>query len=257
MATMNYLQKTVLFHLFLFFSIAAYSQVVDDKGNFFQKEEVEKLTGQMMEINQATTAQILVYTTPDLGDADPRQFSLNLFNELGIGQRGVNNGVLIMISKKERSVVIMSGNGVQWILSDEVCAGIIGEITPFFRKQEFYNGIHAALNSIHKLLSRYSWEVKSTGLNKISASDEGKILEFRFTNKTGKSKYAYGLETDPQFSEDFKITIQEGAASFLIYYTKYMNEEIAAILNRKNIKVYVRLTDWENKKMELFGVINE
>lgn len=257
MSTLNYVKRAVLLHLVLLIPFIAQTQVVSDKGSFFQKPEIEKLTTQMLAVNKETTVQIVVYTTPDLGDADPRQFSLNLFNEFGIGQKGVNNGILIMLSKKERSVVLMSGYGLEWILTDEVIARIIREITPFFRKQEFYNGIHAAINSIHKLLSPYSWEVKPAALSKITSSDEGKILEFRFTNKSGSTKYTYGLETDPQFSENFKILLQEGDIKFLLYYSKYMNDDIAAILNRKNVKVYARLTDWKNKKMQLLGTENE
>ncbi|HKK59523.1 MAG TPA: hypothetical protein VJ937_08600, partial [Salinivirga sp.] len=82
-----------------------------------------------------------------------------------------------------------------------------------------------------------------------------KIIKFKYDNSGNKKKFKYAIETDPQFSPEFKIELNtKQNIKFELYYSKYMNDFVNSILTLGDIEVYARLTDYENKKLELVGI---
>ena len=140
------------------------------------------------------------------------------------------------------------------MLTDDESKIVTNEMVQFFRKKEFYNGVEISLNLIDEKVSKLDWEFKETELEKVTKNDLGKILKFEYTNTSGKTSYKYAIDTDPQFSEDFKILLQSGEQKFELYYSKYMNDFIGEILTKKEIAIYARLKDWDLKKLELLGI---
>ncbi len=102
------------------------------------------------QINQMITAlesengtEIAVVTVPDTApSATPKVFATELFNTWGIGKKGRNNGVLLLISKSDRRVEIETGYGVENILPDAKVGEITStQIIPYFKRSDFEQGI--------------------------------------------------------------------------------------------------------------------
>jgi hypothetical protein len=123
---------------------------------------------------------------------------------------------------------------------------------PYFKKREFYNGIDKAIDLIKNNVIGVDW--KSHKIKDLTYAENGKIFKIQYSNKTGESKYKYAIDTDPQFSNDFKIELIIDNRKYYLYYTKYMNDLISKILTTDKITVYFRLTDFENSKLELIGI---
>jgi hypothetical protein len=228
--------------------------VVVDDGNFFSDKQISDLESKMQEIENKTTVQTLIYTIMDLNGMAPMEYALEIGKKYKNGVKGVNNGILILLSKNDRNVVISNGYGIEWIISDYRSQIIIDQMVPFFKKQNFYGGVKSAFNTIEYEVSKIDWTINETELDNISENHIGEILKFEYTNEIGNAKYNYALETDSQFSEDFKIVLELNQKEFELYYSKNMNDMISPILNKKNIVVYARLTDWTTKRLELLGI---
>jgi uncharacterized protein len=67
-------------------------------------------------------------------------------NKIGTKQ---NNGVLFLIVKDDRKMRIEVGYGLEGALTDALSSSILrNEVAPFFKKQNYYAGISAGINSI-------------------------------------------------------------------------------------------------------------
>ena len=101
-----------------------------------------------------TTTQLVVVTLASLGDYDIADYGYQLGRHWGIGQKGTNNGALLIVAPKERKVRIEVGYGLEGTLTDAVSRLIIDHaVLPRFRAGDFAGGIERATDDIIQVLS--------------------------------------------------------------------------------------------------------
>ena len=84
------------------------------------------------------------------------QSSSALFNYWGIGKKGEDNGILFLISKKDKRVEIETGYGVEEILPDSLVGNIIDrQIIPYFKQDDFDDGTIVGTENIISILSDF------------------------------------------------------------------------------------------------------
>ncbi len=239
--------------ILILFGLKVKSQLIIDNGIFFSDSEKLELTDKLQRLKNKSTVETLVYTTMDLGGKTPLEYGKELSNKYPAGVKGVNNGIIILLSKNDKKVQVLVGNGLEWVLSDSVTKHIINEMmVPHFKNGKFYNGVNDAVDLIIKKLTNINWIPNK--LKDLSSEENGNIFKIQYSNKTGKTKYKYAIDTDSQFSDDFKIKLNIEGKDFDLFYSKYMNELISKILTKSNVVVYFRLSDFNNKRLELLGI---
>lgn len=117
------------------------------------KTAIEQLC---LEVKQKTGAEIAVVTMDSVGpDYTPTEYANLLFQKWKLGQKGKDNGVLLLDALKERRVWIEVGYGLEGILPD----GLVGEIRDRFivpylkqgrRGEAYLNGVRAIAGIIAK-----------------------------------------------------------------------------------------------------------
>ena len=255
LSTNRFLTKhSALFIILMVFSLTVKGQLIVDNGSFFTEDEKTALAEKMQEIRDSCTVQTLLYTTTDLAGKSSIEYGKDLALKYRTGVFGINNGIIILISKNEREVRILCGYGLEWILSDDETDKILTQMVPFLKQDEFVKGIEKGLRLIDEQVSKVNWKLYANKLKNITQDDQGKIVKFSYTNKSGSTRYKYAIEQDPQFSNEFQIVLESGKTQFHLFYTKNMDDMVNAILTRKGITVFARLTDWKNKKLELLGI---
>ena len=80
------------------------------------------------ELREKTGAELTVVTLPDLGGEEVEPVAVDLFQAWGIGKKGTDEGVLILLASKERRVRIEVGYGLEGILPDGLCGSIIRRV---------------------------------------------------------------------------------------------------------------------------------
>jgi uncharacterized protein len=127
---------------------------VTDKANILSDSTETQLNQMISDLEAKNGSEIAVVTVPETKpSATPKEFATELFNFWGIGKKGKNNGVLLLISSGERRVQIETGSGIQSILPDAKAAGIIEtEITPKFKQQDFDGGTLAGTKALVNVL---------------------------------------------------------------------------------------------------------
>ncbi|KQQ60619.1 methanol dehydrogenase [Pseudomonas sp. Leaf129] len=127
-------------------------RVVDQAG--LLDGQTRSQLSQMLEAHeQATSEQVVVVTVPDLQGTDIADYGYQLGRAWGIGQKGKDNGALLIVAKAERKVRIEVGYGLEGQLTDAQSSIIINNvIVPSFRQGDFAGGIRAGAAAMLQVL---------------------------------------------------------------------------------------------------------
>jgi uncharacterized protein len=131
-------------------------RLVNDFAGLLRAEEAGTLENRLVSFNDSTSTQIAIVIVKSLNGYDKADFAQQLGEKWGIGQKGKNNGVLILVkpntSDSKGQVQIVTGYGVEGAIPDLVCADIIDrEILPSFRNGDYYGGLVKATNTLMSL----------------------------------------------------------------------------------------------------------
>lgn len=122
---------------------------VNDYAKMLSPEQAQALEAKLEAHEKKTTNQIVVLTLPSLEGEALEDFSVRVGREWGLGQEKRNNGVLLFIAAKERSVRIEVGYGLEGALTDAESSQIVRNvIIPAFQEGDFYRGIDQAIDAV-------------------------------------------------------------------------------------------------------------
>lgn len=77
------------------------------------------------QLEDSTGVELCVVAVNSIGQLDAFDFCYELFQRWGIGKEGKNTGVLLFVAVQSRDIRIMTGGGIEGILTDAVCNDII------------------------------------------------------------------------------------------------------------------------------------
>ncbi len=127
-------------------------RVVDQAGllSTATKAEIERyLEGH----ENATKNQIVVVTLRSLEGRSIEEVGYRLGRHWGIGQKGEDNGVLLIVAPTERRVRIEVGYGLEGVLTDAISSNIVhAVILPAFKRGDVDGGIREGAVSIVEAL---------------------------------------------------------------------------------------------------------
>src|SRR5579863_1442479 len=116
-----------------------------------------QLEGELSDHERATGEQVVVAIVPSLGGLPIEQYGVELGRYWGIGQKGKDNGAILLIAPSEKQVRIEVGYGLEGTLTDLASDLIIrNEILPRFREGQYEAGVVAGVNGILTLLGGQS-----------------------------------------------------------------------------------------------------
>lgn len=124
-------------------------RIVNDFTELFSSQERAALEKKLVDFNNNSSTQIAVVTVPSLNGYEINDYAARLGEKWGIGQKGKDNGIVILIKPKgEREkgeVAISVGYGLEGVVPDVVASRIIrNEIIPAFQTGNYYKGIDKA-----------------------------------------------------------------------------------------------------------------
>jgi len=121
--------------------------LVNDTANMLG--DTTQLENKLRDYQARTGNVIVVVSVPTLGSSDIKEYANGLFHEWGIGDRGKDNGVLILWAVQERKVRIEVGYGLEPLLTDGRSGQILRElILPEFKAGRYMDGLNAGVSAI-------------------------------------------------------------------------------------------------------------
>jgi len=152
---------------FLFLSLSGFSQIpprpnppalVNDFANIFSGTERNQLEKKLVDFDNSSSVQICIVTTFSLGEYGIDQFADELGEKWGVGTKGKDNGIVIVVKPKQGDekgqARISVGYGLEGVIPDASAGQIVDyDMIPQFEKKNYYAGLDSATNSIIKFAS--------------------------------------------------------------------------------------------------------
>jgi uncharacterized protein len=127
---------------------------VVDQANILDASTRASLTGKLADLEAKSTDQLVVVTLRSLQGTSIEDFGVQLGRAWQIGQRGKNNGALLIVAPNERKVRIEVGYGLEGTLTDAISRLIIeNSILPRFRANDYPGGIVRGVDDVIQVLT--------------------------------------------------------------------------------------------------------
>ena len=122
---------------------------ITDNAEILSPAARERLSSQLKAHEAATTNQIAVLTVPSLDGDSIEEFAVQVFESWKLGQKGKDNGVLVVVAPTERRMRIEVGYGLEGTLTDLAASRIIrDQMTPRFKAGDFDGGVEQGVGAI-------------------------------------------------------------------------------------------------------------
>ncbi|MBZ1325907.1 TPM domain-containing protein [Aquirufa sp. 15D-MOB] len=134
---------------------------VVDLSNKLSPEEKQNLEQKLRGYADSTSTQLEIVIVPTTGNTDPYDYAMEIGKSWGVGQKGKNNGLVLLITSETRKIRIVTGRGLESVLPDAICKRIINRILkPALKQGDYFGGIDAATT---EMMQRASGTFQSEG----------------------------------------------------------------------------------------------
>ena len=144
-----------------------------DNARLLNPEDRAAIEQELVAIEAKSTDQVVVVTLPDLQGYEIEDFGYQLGRKWGIGQKGKDNGILLIVAPKERKVRIETGRGLEPHMTDAMGRIIIeNAILPKFRRGDFSGGIRDGVRDIKATIEGDAEGVKERARGRVGEHSE-------------------------------------------------------------------------------------
>jgi hypothetical protein len=218
-------------------------QWVYDYANILPENIRQSIESDISMLEQLTTAEVFVVTVNDTGSESMENYSLNLLNDWEIGKEEINNGVLLFYDKSQEDIYIVTGFGMESIITDEIVDQIIdNNIYPLFDKNDFAGGIKSGFTEIYKIILKNPYEAKGVNHVKIK-NDNINIFDEKII--IGNVDKYTTLDKLEEKSDRVKVT-----------FRVWINQKDCKIIYKKGSNEDIDFVQIKNDKSKVFDAYN-
>ena len=144
-----------------------------DDDNIIDDDVEKKLNKMLVELEEKTEAEFAVVSVKSLLDKSIEDYANNLFNTLGIGKKGKDNGALLLFSRSDKKVRLEIGRGLEGALNDSKCGRILDKyFVPYRENNEYTKATEMTVKAVLTVIAE-EYEVNIQGLETdISVEDD-------------------------------------------------------------------------------------
>ncbi|MFP5381785.1 MAG: TPM domain-containing protein [Gammaproteobacteria bacterium] len=126
---------------------------VTDLAATLDAGQVAALEARLAAFEAQKGSQIAVLIVPTTAPEDIAQFGIRVAEQWKIGRAKVDDGVILIVAKDDRTLRLEVGYGLEGAIPDAVARRVIAEvIVPHFRSGDYYGGIDAGVSQLMRLI---------------------------------------------------------------------------------------------------------
>ena len=131
-------------------------RLVNDFANILSNDNARDLENKLVAFGKQTSTQIAIVIVRDLSGYDKADYTVRLADKWGVGQKGKDNGIVIMVKPKTPAsngqAFIAIGYGLEGAIPDAIANRIVeNEMIPEFKENNYYAGLNNAANILMSL----------------------------------------------------------------------------------------------------------
>jgi uncharacterized protein len=127
---------------------------VNDFAHVLDAGGAQSLEAYCANLERVTGVQMAVVLVPSLDDEPIEDAANRLYREWGIGKKGKDEGILLLLSMKEHKSRAEIGYGIEPIISDGAAGGILRAISPILRQGNYAGGLLAAAEQMGNTIAQ-------------------------------------------------------------------------------------------------------
>ena len=170
---------------------------VNDDAEILSPQVRKTITERLKAHEDKTGNQIAVLTVPSLEGESIEGYAEAVFKEWKLGQKGKDNGILLIVAPQDRRMRIEVGYGLEGTLPDSAAGSIIRNvITPKFKSGDYDGGVEAGVNAIISVLetgSAAGFETASPQETKTSSFSGLEAPDMPITEKILFGAFIFGI----------------------------------------------------------------
>lgn len=110
------------------------------------QREIDRM---LYELEQQTGIETVVAVLPSIGETSCFDFCHQLLNEWGVGKKGKNNGLVILLVTDQRCIQFYTGYGLEGDLPDAICKRIqMRYMIPYLKNGQWNEGMTAGVKAV-------------------------------------------------------------------------------------------------------------
>jgi uncharacterized protein len=122
---------------------------VNDLADAIPPAAEARLEEKLARLEAETSHQIAVLTVPTLAGEPIESFALRVAEAWQLGQKGVDNGILVAVAVQDRGARIEVGYGLEGVVPDVIAKRTLEDVMfPRFRSGDFAGGIEAGVDAL-------------------------------------------------------------------------------------------------------------
>ncbi|MEO6302954.1 MAG: TPM domain-containing protein [Bacteroidia bacterium] len=147
--------RKLLGFIFILFATVVSSQVADRPSpqklynnlsnefpQFLNSSEAQQLEDKLVQFSRETSNQICIVILDDLNGLEPADYATKVINDWGVGKKGANNGIVILVKPNSHDLFIAIGYGLEGAIPDLATKRIREtEMNPYFKNGENYTAL--------------------------------------------------------------------------------------------------------------------
>jgi len=148
------------------------SRRVTDLTATLSADQIAALENRLATFEAQQGSQIAVLIIPTTQPEDIAQFGIRVAEQWKVGREKIDDGVILIIAKDDRSLRLEVGYGLEGAIPDAIAKRVIAEtITPYFKTGDFYGGIEAGVQQLMRLIEGESLPPQVSPDNSKSAGE--------------------------------------------------------------------------------------
>jgi len=159
-----------------------FAYAYDFTGKVLSGNDVEMISMYGAALEEATGVQAVAVVVDFLDGMDPADYATDLINEWGIGRKGEDDGIVILLARGDRKIQIGTGKGIDRVLTGSQCGRLIDANIDDFASNNFAAGMRALYEDVCEYV----------------ASAKGKRLTFGGAAQAQTSGVVYGNDSRSQ-----------------------------------------------------------
>jgi uncharacterized protein len=122
---------------------------VNDLAGMLSPQQAAALEDELARFEAETSHQIALLTVPSLGGDPIEDFSLRVAESWKLGQKKLDNGMLVVIAPNDRTARVEVGYGLEGVVPDAVANRVLQQkMIPLFREGRMADGVLAGLRAL-------------------------------------------------------------------------------------------------------------
>lgn len=136
-----------------------------DENNIIDDDVEKELNKMLVELKEKTESEFAIISVDSLLNRSIEEYSNNLFNTLGIGKKGSDNGVLLLISRPDTRVRLEIGRGLEGCLNDAKCGRILDDyFVPYRESDEYTKATELTVKAVIAVIAE-EYDITISGLD--------------------------------------------------------------------------------------------